>query len=570
MLEGLNPAQREVVDCRDHCVAVAVPGAGKTATIAAKAAVLLSDPNVTVGAVTFSKDAAIELRDRILALAGNDAKKRLLAGTFHSLAYRQLAPAGGERPSIASEGERAALIVQVLQEYGIGWKLDEASSTIDRLKAELGTPDKGSVEGQLYMAYQEALERNGRIDFQDLMRLAVKGMQSGSIKPYAVDHLLVDEYQDCDALQALWTVLHARAGSTTVLVADDDQTIFGWRSALGFRGMEAFANEFSARTIVLATNYRSHTEILDAAGKVIRHNKDRINKELNSYKGPGGTVEFKRFDDEYQEGIAAVEALSATIRMGKTAAVLARTNRILDPIEAVCRSHGVKYYRAAGRSILDRPESALMGNLLELIQRSKAGGLDAILGYAGVGSSDLLILHRKGAISLTSDIPKKSHLIELGISPDAVEKVLDLCKRLAEWRALSSRQFLSLVLGGVHEWMLKWANSDQGKRSINTTYDVLSRLNGSFSERLDYLRRSNNEPGNDALVLTTIHASKGLEWDHTALIRAEETVIPDEGSTEAEERRLFYVGITRARSTINISTAKKNPTSRFVIEAGLA
>ncbi|WP_116386151.1 ATP-dependent helicase [Cupriavidus taiwanensis] len=570
VLERLNPSQREVVDCREHCVAVAVPGAGKTATIAAKAAVLLGDPNLTVGAVTFSKDAAIELRDRILSLAGPGAKKRLIAGTFHSLAYKQLSSAAGKRLDIASDGDRAALLAQVLQDSGFEWKLDEAIAVIERLKTELGMPAMDGLEGQLLAAYQEALERNGRLDFQDLMRHAVDGMQRGAIKPYGVDVLLVDEYQDCDSLQALWTAIHARSGATTTLVSDDDQTIFGFRAALGFRGMEAFAREFDARQIILGINYRSHSEILAVADKVIRNNRERITKELVSHKGPGGTVDFQRYDDEYKEGVAAVEAMTAAIRSGKSAAILARTNRILDPIEAVCRSHGVKYHRAAGRSILDRPESALMGNLLELIQKTKTSGLDAILGFSGIAATDLQALHRKLSSGDGAEGAKKKDLVAAGVAEDAAEKYLELNKRMAEWRALCVRQFHALVLDGVHEWMLKCAKSDQGKRSINTTYDVLSRLNGSFSDRLDFLRRSNNEPADDALVLTTFHSSKGLEWDHTALIRLEESVIPDDGSTEAEERRLFYVGITRARRTMVLSTAKKNPTSRFVIEAGLA
>ncbi|GAA0189354.1 hypothetical protein GCM10009080_57500 [Cupriavidus pauculus] len=95
-------------------------------------------------------------------------------------------------------------------------------------------------------------------------------------------------------------------------------------------------------------------------------------------------------------------------------------------------------------------------------------------------------------------------------------------------------------------------------------------INSPFSDRLEFLRRKNNEPVADAVVLTTFHSSKGLEWDHTALIRLEESVIPDEGSSEAEERRLFYVALTRARRNMILSTAKKHPTSRFVVEAGLA
>jgi superfamily I DNA/RNA helicase len=569
-LEKLNPSQREVVECRDHCVAVAVPGAGKTATIAAKAALLLGNPELTVGAVTFSKDAAVELRDRILALAGPSAKKRLIAGTFHSLAYKQLSSAFGKRPDIATDGERTAILNQVLQESSLEWKLDDAVAAIERLKTEFGTPPMDTVEGQLFSAYQDALKRNGRVDFQDLLRYAVDGMQQGTITPYKVDALLVDEYQDVDSHQALWTALHARAGAITTLVSDDDQAIYGFRSALGLRGMEAFAKEFDARQVVLGVNYRSHSEILSVADKVIRNNRERILKDLVSNRGAGGTVEFARHEDEYKEAVSAMEAMAAAVRSGKTAAILARTNRILDPVEAVCRSHGVKYHRAAGRSILDRPESALMGNLLELIQQTRTSGLDALLGFSGVGAADLQTLYQKFSSAKDGGRFKKKELVDAGLGEDAADKYVELAKKISEWRSLCERQFPALVLDGVHEWMLRWVKSDQGKRSITTTYDVLSRLNGTFADRLEFLRRRNNEPAEDAVVLTTFHSSKGLEWDHTALIRLEESVIPDEDSPEAEERRLFYVGLTRARLTMCLSTAKKNPTSRFVVETGLA
>lgn len=569
VLEGLNASQREVVDLRHHCVAVAVPGAGKTATIAAKAAVLLADPKVRVGAVTFSKDAAVELRARILKLAGPQAKSRLLAGTFHSLAYRQLAPAGGKRPEIASDGHRAAIVSHVLQDLGMDMKLDEAVSVIDRLKIRLDAPPNEGLEGRLYHAYQKALQRSKRVDFQDLMRLALQGMQDGSIAPYAVDHLLVDEFQDCDELQCLWTAHHARNGATTCVVADDDQCIFSFRAALGYRGINSFATEFDARQVILGKNYRSNSEILDAAEKVIRNNQDRIAKQLLAHRGPGGTVDFVRFDDEYKEAVAAVEFLAPVLRAGQTAAVLARTNRILDPVEAICRSHGIKYYRAAGKSILDQPEAALFGSLLQMVELSSNGALESLVAFAGLDESERELLHDSSAAN-TQDIAKKKDLLALGLSEHSAEKYRDLLKKLAEWRSLCGREFYALILDGVREWLLAYAPSDRAKRTINASYDVLSRLNGTFGERLDFLGRKNNEPAPDALVLTTMHASKGLQWGATVLVRCEESIIPDDDSVEAEERRLFYVAMTRAQDRLRISTAKKNPTSRFVVEAGLA
>ncbi|CAG2155388.1 ATP-dependent helicase [Cupriavidus numazuensis] len=570
VLNGLNPAQREVVDSRRNCLAVAVPGAGKTATIAAKAAVLLSEPGVTVGAVTFSRDAAIELRDRIIALAGAGAKNRLLAGTFHSLAYKQLGQKLGKKPDIATDGSRLAMVTQVLHDAAIEMKVEDAVSLIERLKTDLDAPPGGTVERQIFDGYQGALARSGMLDFQDMIRLAVVGLQDRSITPYQVDYLLLDEYQDCDELQYLYVAETVRQTSCICCaVGDDDQSIYAFRAAMGARGMQAFVNEFAAQTIVLGKNYRSRAEILAVSDKVIANNKDRIPKQLLAHRGPGGAVAFNRYDDEYKEAIAAIETLAPKLRQGMTAAVLARTNRILDPYEAVARAQGVKYFRAAGRSILDQPESALLCTLIELIQMSRETGLDSLLGYSGIASSELELLHAAGGPK-NPDIAKRKDLVALGLSEVSADKYRDLLKRLAEWRSLYSREFYALVLDGVREWMLKWAQSDKAKRAITTTYDVLSRLNGSFTNRLEFLRRKNNEPSHDALVLTTLHASKGREYDHVCMVRVEETVLPDDGSTEAEERRLCYVGMTRAKDSLSISTAKKNPTSRFVVEAGLA
>ena len=370
MLDGLNPQQREVAELRQHCVAIACPGAGKTKTIAAKAALLLADPAVIVGAVTFSKDAAVELRDRILALACDGARKRLIAGTFHSLAFKQL----GKR-DIATDGDRMGLIARVIAELGLEWKPEEVVPVIERIKTNFGRVEAGTADAQIYAAYQDALTRNGKIDFQDMLRLAVAGMEAGDIAPYPFTDLLVDEFQDTDPLQYRWVELHAKAGARVTVVGDDDQSIYGFRAALGFRGMESFAVSFNAQRVVLGSNYRCHDEILSAADRVIRNNTDRIPKILRAERGPGGAVATKRSEDEYADAVAAVEALQPHLKAGRSCAILARTNRILDPIEAVCRSHGVPYFRASGSSVLNRPQGALMCNLLEIAEAEPIEGV---------------------------------------------------------------------------------------------------------------------------------------------------------------------------------------------------
>ena len=562
MLEGLNQQQREVAELRQHCVAIACPGAGKTKTIAAKAALLLSNPSAIVGAVTFSKDAAVELRDRILALAGDGARKRLIAGTFHSLAFKQL----GKR-DIATDGDRMGLLARVIAELGLNWKPEEVVPVIERIKTNFGRVEAGTPDAQIYAAYQEALERNGKIDFQDMLRLAVAGMEKGDIAPYRFTDLLVDEFQDTDPLQYRWVELHAKAGAQVTVVGDDDQSIYGFRAALGFRGMESFAETFNAQRVVLGMNYRCYDEILSAADRVIRNNADRIPKILQADRGAGGTVTTKRSDDEYADAVAAVETLHPFLKAGKSCAILARTNRILDPIEAVCRSHGVPYFRASGSSVLNRPQGALMCNLLQVAEGRKQNGLDAVLGYMGMSSPLLGVLHRDMGPMLVQRL--KKDLVALGLPEDTATVYRSFMKRLSEWQEMCERRFYSLVLDGVLELMMTYAKNDQAIRAIQGTYDVLSRLSGTFAERIEYLKRDNNKPADGALVLTTMHSSKGLEWDHVWISRAEEGVVPDEKSTESEERRLFYVAMTRARDGLTIATIKKNPVSRFLIESSI-
>jgi len=562
MLEGLNPQQREVAEQRLHCVAIACPGAGKTKTIATKAALLLSNPAAVVGAVTFSKDAAVELRNRILALAGEGAKKRLIAGTFHSLAFRQLG-----KVDVASDGDRTGLLTRVIAELGLNWKPEEVVPVIERIKTNFGRVEAGTSDAQIYAAYQEALERNGKIDFQDMLRLSVAGMEKGDIAPYGFTDLLVDEFQDTDPLQYRWVELHAKAGAQVTVVGDDDQSIYGFRAALGFRGMESFAETFNAQRVVLGMNYRSYGEILAAADRLIRNNADRIPKILQADRGTGGTIATRRSDDEYADAVAAVETLHPLLTAGKSCAILARTNRILDPIEAVCRSHGVPYFRASGSSVLNRPQGALMCNLLQVAEGRKQNGLDAVLGYMGMSSLLLGALHRDMGSVLVQRL--KRDLVAIGLPEDTATVYRSFMKRLLEWQEMCERRFYSLVLDGVLELMMTYSKNDQATRAIQATYDVLSRLNGTFAERIEYLKRDNNKPAEGALVLTTMHSSKGLEWDHVWISRAEEGVVPDEKSTESEERRLFYVAMTRARDGLTVATIKKNPVSRFVLESAV-
>ncbi len=209
-----------------------------------------------------------------------------------------------------------------------------------------------------------------------------------------------------------------------------------------------------------------------------------------------------------------------------------------------------------------------MCDLLELVERVKETGLDAVLAHSGMHRDNLTALHASMGTKL--QMKGKAELVEMGMDDETATNYREFMKRLAEWQGLCDRKFYSLTLTGVFEWMMKYAKKEAAQRTIQATYDVLSRLNGSFFDRLGFLQKDNNQAAPDALILTTMHSSKGLEWDHVWIARAEETVVPDEKSTESEERRLFYVAMTRARESLMISGTKKNFASRFSVEAKVA
>lgn len=244
--------------------------------------------------------------------------------------------------------------------------------------------------------------------------------------------------------------------------------------------------------MVLGSNYRCRAEILAAADRLIRNNVDRIAKVLRAEKGAGGHVQSSRHADEYVEAVAAVEALGPQLAKGRSCAILARTNRILDPLEAVCRTHGIKYYRASGPSALSRPEGALMCNLLEIVEGVKDTGLDAVLAHLGLTAQQLRALHVDMGTELTQR--GRAELVTLGLPEEVATNYREFMKRLAEWQSLCERKFHSLTLSGVTEWMMKYAKKDAVARAIQATDDVLSRLNGSFAERIKLLRQTNNEP----------------------------------------------------------------------------
>lgn len=732
----LNPDQVEAALADGHCLVTACPGSGKTKTLAAKAARILADPHASVCAVTFTRDSALEIRERILRAAGDGVKPRLLVGTFHGLSWiQQTLPRTlgfgaavlermrvqgrfRERSAIATEGDRRSYVMRAIEMAGVSLNIEVAAQLIEATKVRLILPGQEHdepVAERLCAAYQEVLTRNGKIDFQDIILASVTGMRASTVPAFGVTALMVDEFQDTDELQYEWVRLHAIAGARVTAVGDDDQcqppdtqvmteralrpmarlrpedheivcfdprrgllglssnyrlarapycgpmievvteagaatrctprhkwlvanaasarpreadgafvtqarylapgqfvpvvcnvegvrweaiqalrvhayegdvvsldvrphpyyvadgivthnSIYGWRMAMGYRGMERFADELSAQRVVLGINYRSRQEILTPAARVIANNRGRLPKVLTAAKGAGGLARYHHFADAYAEAEAVAREFCRP-DPSPSRAVIARTNRRLDHVEAAMVVHHVAYVRSGGRGILDREEPSVFADLVDVACGRVATGIDHALAWAGVGEDDLRALHGKFGDAVVVGSP--TDFAALGVSPKAIETWRGFARAVQRWREAAARARASLALAGIAEWMTAQAEREPQKRNVDLALTVLSGIDGPLERRVSRLRlwRNRLKEAESAVMLTTAHGSKGLEWDQVWIVGAEEGVIPDEKSATEEERRLMYVAMTRARESLIVSSTAANRVSRFVTEA---
>lgn len=564
-LGELNNEQYEAALCMSDCMVIACPGSGKTKMLATKAARLMEEGDGIVGAVTFSKDSAIELQQRIRAMS-SVASKNLKVGTFHSLAFKQLS----SQCDIVSEGQRIQYVRSAIEELEIEVQLKDALILIDTMKSKGETGDENEPSGRLYRHYQKQLSLNRQIDFSDMVVNAVIGMETGRITPYPFKYLLVDEFQDTDPMQSRWIMAHRKAGAILTVVGDDDQSIYAFRAAMGFNGMQSFLLQTNARQVVLGKNYRCRSEILGIADNLIRNNKNRIPKDLVAAKGGGGHVKSKLFVSPDLEAEFIVDDINDDCKLSN--AILARNNRDLDIVESVLRSAGKPYYRPADKSLFSYSEVAMFFGLIELVAGVKEDvGLDAIFRFVNMADIDREAIHSMKIKNLKK--LSKSELVSAGVSEQGASTYRNFATIFDEWKKIHARGSLSLMINGVSEWLMEKlpTKNEVTRRVIYSAALALDRLNGDIASRIRFLRENrNNEPAENAIILSTLHGSKGLEWDRVWIIRAEASICPSDKSPIEEERRLFYVGATRAKESLTISMTTKNPTSPFVGEMDLS
>lgn len=565
----LNPFQERAVRSSGHCTILACPGSGKTRVLSERAAHLIKSHELgRLCAVTFTRDAANELRTRILESCGQEHIRRLGAGTFHSLALEQLKRSSrGRPPRLMGDGERWAVLRRCWQEEETDVPFDDVCKLIDKAKSQPGHIAFADVSVQrIYERYSGLLHSEQVMDFSDILLSAVHGMQDGSVSPLPIRWLLVDEAQDMDAVQLEWILNYGRKGVEVTLVGDDDQSLYSFRHALGYGGLQEASLALSSLELTLPVNYRCAPNILDAAARLIVKNPHRAHKNIQAAKLTMGVLEVQRTPTRADEVSLIAHTVAAPSEQHW--AVLGRTNTILDSVELALTKLAVGYTRVGGKSIWDRAVGSVFLGLL----RSLADG-------SWTGVANALVFCRVDATwvnehSRTSEGHYLDRLDQALAAPqdERRRKVLTALREgFISWATQLSKDRLPLVAEAIADLLCGYAPTAQIP-VFKALADSFGGLRGSLPQRVDFISRGgSSKNGADLRVqLVTLHSSKGLEFDNVWIMGCEEGNLPHTDSTEEEERRLMYVGMTRAKQRLVISSAlQEGAESRFLEEAGI-
>ncbi|MGY8892522.1 MAG: ATP-dependent helicase [Burkholderiales bacterium] len=651
MSSGLNPAQLEAVHhVSGPSLVLAGAGSGKTRVITHKIAYLIEgglSPS-RIAAITFTNKAAAEMRERAKQLAGKVAGQVLIC-TFHALGVRMLRQQGSyvglkEQFSILDSDD----VSRILKDCGGSTDLATAkqwqwtisawkNAGLNAAQALAGAADEDQrVAATIMGRYEERLAAYQSVDFEDLISLPLKLLKENEVVrqhlQQQLGHVLVDEYQDTNATQYDLLKLLVGDGARLTAVGDDDQSIYGWRGAT-LDNLKKLPLDFpQLKVIMLEQNYRSTTAILDAANNVIGPNPKLFPKTLWSDLGQGEPVRVVACDVEDHEAeraVARIQSLrsSSQHKAYRDFAILYRANHQARVFEKALRKVQIPYKVSGGQSFFDRAEikdlcawlRLLVNNdddpaFLRAITTPKRGIGHTSLSQLGqfATSHKLSLFEALFANSLAGSVPARAvaGLHEFGRYINDLEfrarQTLgkdDAKAFLLEW--LKDMNYEQHLLEGednpkaaANRWsnvldFIDWMSQRCGGEIDDTAGATLATETKTLLEVVQTIALlstiSEREQDQDVVTLSTLHASKGLEWPHVILAGVNEGLLPfktDDDSLTAEalsmrlqeERRLMYVGITRAQRTLAVSwllrrkkgrdTVAGKP-SRFIAEMAL-
>lgn len=626
---GLNPQQAEaVINTEGPMLIMAGAGSGKTKVLTCRVANLLQKGvrPYRILAITFTNKAAAEMRERVNNMSGPDAKDVWLF-TFHAFCARFLRmeidklPGYGGNFAIYDTADSQNLIKQILKEMNLDDKRFQPSGILSRISnAKNALQDAAAFARQagdfyeqkvadIYSRYEQKLQLNNALDFDDLLMLSIKLLQENKEvrEKYQdrFDYLLVDEYQDTNHAQYLLTKFLAAKHRNICVVGDADQSIYGWRGA-DIQNILDFEKDYpDAKVIKLEQNYRSTQIILDAANAVIENNTGRKPKNLWTENKSGADIIYFQAVDERDEARFVIEQLQNLQRTENKKlgdmAILYRTNTQSRIFEEMLIKSGISYNMVGGLKFYERKEiKDIIAYLRVIFNPADSLSLLRIINVPkrGIGDASLAKIQAYAAANNVSLFEAVSNAAAIdGLSSRFVSKLDDLAGIIFELMNLANEapveDLIDRVLrdtGYLEE--LENERTPQAQSRIDNLHELISVAQEfAASEEENNLENflahvalvsdiDDTELGEDAITLMTLHSSKGLEFPVVFLVGMEEGLFPhartlmDETEIE-EERRLCYVGITRAKEKLFLSSTKMRtiygntvtyPPSRFLQE----
>ena len=612
-LNTLNDEQKKaVMHLAGPCLVLAGAGSGKTRVLTTRIAYLIAKgiPSYNILAITFTNKAAKEMKERVEALVpGNYA----FLGTFHSLGVRILRENSQEcglesNFTILDSDDVLSLIKRIMKNKEIDPKEISPSYVRNRISfiknENLSTreidnlfntvPEKKVLE--IYQTYQELIHKNNSVDFDDLLVLPVELFKK---YPEILDkyqekfkYILVDEYQDTNEVQYQFNKLLASKYRNLFVVGDANQSIYGFRNA-NFRNILNFEKDYKdAYVVTLENNYRSTNNILECANCVIRNNKERKELNLKGTIGDGVKTQYITCENGKMEAITIIEEIKKLYNKGydyKDIGILYRTNGQSRLLEEVFLKENIPYNVVGSYYFYQRKEIKDLLSYLKLINNQNDDiALRRIINEPkrGIGAKAIENLSSEAqdlGVSMFATISKGKEFA-------FKELILDMIKAQED---LSLTEFIDYVLdkSGIRASLTSEKSLENDLRLDNL--EEFKSVTASFEERTgsvnlsDFLEEisliadiSEHKEEKDAVTLMTVHSAKGLEFDCVFLCGMEEGIFPHQNSfgSEAEieeERRLCYVGITRARKVLYLTNAHSrilygreqvNPPSRFIKE----
>jgi DNA helicase-2/ATP-dependent DNA helicase PcrA len=603
-LDQLNPQQRQAVTAGDGPVLVlAGPGSGKTRVLTQRVAYLIAYEGVRpyqILAVTFTNKAAREMEARVNNLLGEQATQGMMLGTFHATCARILRREADLLPVEANyvifdADDQVRLVKSIIREFNLNEKLYRPNSvhgSISNAKNELIVADdyptntyRDEVVKRVYVEYQKRLIASNAVDFDDILVYTARLLEDNPEvrEQYAqrFKHVLVDEFQDTNIAQYTLIKHMASVHHNIFVVGDPDQSIYRWRGA-DWRNVQRFEQDYpDTQVILLEQNYRSRQNILDAAMSVIDRARNRRRKQLFTERGQGEKLFYYEAPDDYAEASFVVDTIAQLVASGQfepgECAVMYRTNAQSRLLEEAFLQARLPYRLVGAQRFYGRREVKDMIAFLRLVYNANdEASLNRIINVPprGIGSKTITTLYSAAsAVGLTPgamvlDLARGSNSPYWEqFSSRAAIPLADFGVILANWRAAAQTLTVTELFDriatdigykeylddGTDEGAERWENVTELRR---LTQEYVTRTLDEFLQDValisdqDTMTETLNAP-----TLLTLHAAKGLEFGAVFIVGLDDGLLPhsrsfDEPEEMEEERRLFYVGITRAKDRL--------------------